>query len=184
MYSEDGAFVRPPWGYTGYLQVYTGNGKGKSTAAFGLALRAASRGARVVIMQFVKSVRYGECFVQDVVPGIVVEQCGLGCSYDHRLDERDRDAALKALDLAKRRLSEGVVDLLVLDELTIALRLDLLDRGEVESLLDKRLPWQEVVVTGRDAPAWLIERADLVSEMREVRHYFQKGIRARPGIEN
>lgn len=168
----------------GYLQVYTGNGKGKSTAAFGLALRAAGAGMSVYIAQFVKGRNYSEITaVRQHVPQITIRQFGRGCFIVEKPTGEDVAAAREGLAVMSEVLTSGEYDLVILDEATIAIYYDLFIVSELIDLLKRRAPGCEVVVTGRYAPKELIELADLVTEMREVKHYYRQGIEAREGIE-
>ena len=168
----------------GYLQVYTGNGKGKSTAAFGLALRAAGAGMSVYIAQFVKGRNYSEITaVRHHVPQITIRQFGRGCFIVERPTDEDVSAAREGLAVVSEVLNSGAYDMVILDEATIAIYYDLFTVGELIEILKTRAAGCEVVVTGRYAPEELIEVADLVTEMREVKHYYRQGIEAREGIE-
>lgn len=167
----------------GYLHVYTGNGKGKTTAAFGLALRAAMAGKRVFVGQFVKSMRYHETDVESVLPQIRTEQFGRGCFIGRKIEGEDREAARKGLERCREALSGADYDLVVLDELNIALDFGLLTVEETLKVLTGRGQGVEAVVTGRYAPPELIDAADLVTEMNEIKHYYQKGVKSRDGIE-
>ena len=153
----------------GYIQVYTGNGKGKTTAAIGLAVRAAGAGLRVYIGQFVKSIEYSEIkLIKERFPEITVELYGIdGC-----LIVRAREA-----------LRDGSYDLVILDEITICCYFKLLAESEVLALMDAKPEGTELVLTGRYAPDYMIEKADLVSEIQEIRHYYSSGVKARDGIE-
>lgn len=168
----------------GYLQIYTGNGKGKSTAAFGLALRAAGAGMRVYIAQFVKGRTYSEITaIRQQLPQITLRQFGRGCFIVEKPTDEDVTAAREGLEVVSEVLTSGEYDLVILDEATIAIYYDLFTVDELIDLLKRRAPKSEVVVTGRYAPEELIELADLVTEMREVKHYYRQGIEAREGIE-
>ncbi len=168
----------------GYLQIYTGNGKGKSTAAFGLALRAAGAGMRIYIAQFVKGLNYSEITaVRQQLPQITLRQFGRGCFIEEKPTDEDVVAAREGLTVVSEVLTSGEYDLVILDEATIAINYDLFTVSELIDLLKRRAPNCEVVVTGRYAPEELIELADLVTEMREVKHYYRQGIEAREGIE-
>ncbi|HPR19656.1 MAG TPA: cob(I)yrinic acid a,c-diamide adenosyltransferase [Proteiniphilum sp.] len=168
----------------GYLHIYTGNGKGKSTAAFGLALRAAGAGMRIYIAQFVKGRNYSEITaVREHLPQITIRQFGKGCFIVEKPTEKDVDAAREGLAVVFEVLTSGQYDLVILDEATIAIYYDLFTVSELIEILKKRSAGCEVVVTGRYAPEELIEVADLVTEMREVKHYYRQGIEAREGIE-
>lgn len=169
----------------GYLQIYTGDGKGKTTAALGLALRAAGAGLRVYIGQFVKDMKYHEVqLIEQALPQIVVEQLGRGCFIDRPPDEKDRQAALEGLDHVRRLMESGRYDLMILDELSIAIVCGLMTEEQALGLLDARPDSLELVLTGRYMPQSLLDRADLITEMKEVRHYYAaQGLLARDGIE-
>lgn len=169
----------------GYLQIYTGDGKGKTTAALGLALRAAGAGLRVYIGQFVKDMKYHEVqLIEQALPQIAVEQLGRGCFIDRPPDEKDRQAALEGLDHVRRLMESGRYDLMILDELSIAIVCGLMTEEQALDLLDARPDSLELVLTGRYMPQSLLDRADLITEMKEVRHYYAaQGLLARDGIE-
>ncbi|MBN2841285.1 MAG: cob(I)yrinic acid a,c-diamide adenosyltransferase [Coriobacteriia bacterium] len=169
----------------GLIQVYTGDGKGKTTASVGLAVRAAGSGLNVAFIQFVKGgARSGELAMLERL-GVRVERpaerstglLGAGIHDD------DRAAADAAWALAKDVLACGDYDLVVMDELNVAMRYELVDTDDVLAVLDARPPAIEVVMTGRGAPDQIIERADLVTEMVPVKHPFDHGVPARKGIE-
>ncbi len=167
----------------GYLHVYTGNGKGKTTAAFGLAVRALCAGYKVYIGQFVKSMKYNETKLVEKFPALCIEQLGRGCYIHRKPDEEDIRMAEAALAHCAEILHEGAYDVVILDELNIALHFGLVQLDEVVAALNNRHPRVEVVVTGRYAPQGLIEIADLVTEMAEVKHYYQQGVLSRKGID-
>lgn len=167
----------------GYLQVYTGDGKGKTTAAFGLAVRALCAGRRVYIGQFVKSMKYSETGIEALFAGLRIEQLGSGCFIDRDPSPEDVALARTGLTRCREAMTSGEYDLVVLDELTIALHYGLLGVGEVLEALRSREAHVEAVVTGRYAPQELIDAADLVTEMREVKHYYAHGVRSREGID-
>ena len=188
------------------LQVYTGNGKGKTTAAIGLAIRALGAGMNIYIMQFMKSLAYSEQkILSNMAPHITLETTGkpffiaeegmltkeqirsIGNvvifpkwrppkEYVEEITAGFRQAATKILS--------GNYDLAILDELSVALFFGLIERKTVENFLDEVPQETEVVITGRNAPDWLVERADLVTDMREVKHYYANGVAARRGIED
>lgn len=172
----------------GYLQVYTGCGKGKTTAAFGLALRAAGAGFKVYIGQFVKDVPdRGIALLKDRVPEIFAEQYGSGegCYFgEGRPDELDRSSAESGVAKAMDTMLSGKYDVVILDEITIPVRYGVLDESVLLEFADRRPPSVELVMTGRYAPQSLIDRADLVTEMGEVKHYWRDGVAAREGIED
>lgn len=160
------------------IQVYTGGGKGKTTASLGLAFRALGHGWQVLIIQFLKKGEYGEVRMSRTLDRLTIEQYGSG-EFVLEPTEKDKEQARKAL---ARAFEAKDYPLVILDEILGALSIGLLTREEVEPLLD----WpsdKELVLTGRDAPDWIIERADLVSEIKEIKHPYRKGIPARPGIE-
>ncbi|MBC7335211.1 MAG: cob(I)yrinic acid a,c-diamide adenosyltransferase [Clostridia bacterium] len=169
----------------GLVQVYTGDGKGKSTAAFGLALRAWGHGLRVVLVQFLKVPHAGEhrAFAH-LAPLVEMRTFGReGFLRPGRVTGEDRRLALAALEYAGEVMLEGRADLLILDEINVALHLGVLELEEVLKLLELRPHTMEVVLTGRGAPAEIIAYADLVTEMREIKHPYHSGIGARRGIE-
>lgn len=167
----------------GFIHLYTGNGKGKTTATFGLAVRALCAGQRVFIGQFVKSMKYHETQIEALFPGLDIRQFGRGCFIDNDPDQVDVDMAREGLEICREHMQSDAYDMVVLDEITIALHFNLLTPGEVLHALDHRNPAVEVVMTGRYAPPELIDRADLVTDMVEVRHYYAAGVPARDGIE-
>jgi cob(I)alamin adenosyltransferase len=160
-----------------------GRRKGKTTAAFGLALRAAMAGRQVYIGQFVKSMEYHEAKCPLFIPNIEVHQYGTGCIFGREPNSHDVACAEAGLKEAAEVLAGGKYDLVILDELNVALYLDLLRLQDAVEAIRNRAKHVEVVATGRYAPQALIDMADLVTEMREVRHYYQKGVPARDGIE-
>jgi cob(I)alamin adenosyltransferase len=168
------------------IQVYTGNGKGKTTAALGLAVRAAGHGMRTYIGQFLKGQRYGELAgMKKLAPLVKVEQFGRKgfIHVTERADEEDVRRARRALARCRKAMLSGRFDIVVFDEVNVALHFKLVAETEVLAVLDERPEGVEVVLTGRYAPASLIRRADLVTEMRERKHYYARGVRARKGIE-
>ncbi len=169
---------------TGYLQVYTGNGKGKTTAALGLAIRAAGAGLSVLFVQFIKGQRYSEiAALERFSDKITVMQYGRGCFIVQKPTAEDIEAATRGLEAIRESLKCGKYQLVILDEANIALYYKLFTVDELLSAIRERSPECEVVITGRYAPRELIDAADLVTEMREVKHYYTKGVKARPGIE-
>ena len=173
----------------GLVIVHTGDGKGKTTAALGLALRAWGDGLRVLMLQFIKGGQsYGELSAIEALRklngNIEVHQCGLG--FTQRSDERaeeHREAARHALQEAGEAITGGTWDMVILDEINYAVKFGLLSEEDLLSLLALRPPSLHLVLTGRDALPSLIERADLVTEMKLVKHPFQQGIKAQKGIE-
>jgi len=168
----------------GYLQVYTGDGKGKTTAAIGLAIRAAGAGLSVLFAQFVKGQKYSElAALERFSDRITVRQYGRRCFIVQEPTEQDIEAATEGLAAVRESLRSGAYQLVILDEASIALYYKLFTVDELLDAIRERSPDCEVVVTGRRAPQELIDAADLVTEMREVKHYYAKGIKARKGIE-
>ena len=168
----------------GLVQVYTGDGKGKTTAALGLALRALGQGLRVYVIQFMKGVPYGELNLLRTLPDISIIQFGNPQWVDpDNISEEERLRAQQGLDHAKEVIHSSKYDIVILDELTYALTYGWLPIDEVLETIGGRPEGVHVVITGRDAPTKLIDFADLVTEMREIKHPFQQGLKAQPGIE-
>lgn len=169
---------------TGYIHLYTGNGKGKTTAALGLALRAAGAGKKVFIAQFVKGKPYSETgLINQAIPSITIKQYGRGCFIIEKPTQEDIDAARNGLQEVAGIIASGEYDVIMLDEATIALYYDLFTLEELLQVIRSRPEATEIVITGRYAPAELIEIADLVTEMNDVKHYYTRGVEARKGIE-
>lgn len=169
----------------GLVQVYTGNGKGKTTAAFGLALRAAGRGLKVYIIQFIKGgFDYGELYTVDKLPNLTLKAFGRGEFITAKPpDKEDVRLAEQALQLAKQTVKSGKYDVIILDEVNVALTLKLIDLEEVLKLIQNKPNHVELVLTGRNAPVQVIDASDYVTEMREVKHPYSKGYQSRKGIE-
>lgn len=168
----------------GYIQIYTGNGKGKTTAALGLALRAAGAGMKIYFAQFIKGKPYSELSIlKNRIPEITIKQYGLGCFIVDKPTEDDINAAIKGLnEIANIILSEKY-DMIVLDEITIALYYKLFSADRLIKVLQSKSDKTEIVITGRYAPDELIKIADLVTEMKEIKHYYKDCVEARKGIE-
>lgn len=188
----------------GYIQIYTGDGKGKTTAAIGLAIRALGAGKRVWLLQFMKSLAYSEHrILPHISPNLCLETLGKPyfIAEEGTLTEADRKVlgevvvfppgcppaeyvadCREGVNRAIRRLAE--FDVVILDEIIVALHFGLLSREDMERILAAKPIGTELVLTGRKAPDWLIERADLVTEMRPVKHYFDRGVMNRRGIED
>jgi len=166
----------------GYLQVYTGDGKGKSTAAFGLALRGRGAGLRVKIVQFIKNKEYSETrILRDI--GVTVMQFGQGLFFGRPPEDADFKAADEGLQEAAASFREEDTDILILDEINVALGLGLIQEEPFLKLIGKKPSSMELICTGRRAPEKLLELADLVTEMKAVKHYYKAGVPARTGIE-
>ncbi len=171
----------------GLLMVHTGNGKGKTTSALGLMMRAAGRGLKCCMIQFMKSRndRYGEHEAAEKL-GIEVHTMGDGFTWDTKNPEQDRATSRKTWELCVEKLRSGDYDMLVFDELVYVLSYEMLPLAEVLAEIESARtsqPALHIVLTGRDAPAELIAAADLVTEMKEIKHPFNSGIRAQQGIE-
>jgi len=169
----------------GLIEVYTGNGKGKSTAAFGLALRASGRGLKSIIIQFMKQGNtYGEHFAIEKIENIEIVSFGTPRFVNLKNPSKeDIDLVNEAFEFSKKTINDGKYDIVILDEINIALHFKLLEIGKAIDLLKNKPENVEIVLTGRSAPQELIDIADLVSEIIEIKHPYQKGIGAREGIE-
>jgi cob(I)alamin adenosyltransferase len=165
------------------IQVYTGNGKGKTTAALGLALRATGAGLKVYICQFLKGKSYCELSALKKFKNIKIDQFGKNCFIRKNPSKNDFKLAKAALEAAQKAIEAKYFDLIILDEINVALKLNLLELEEVLNLINNTPPKTELVLTGRHAHPAIIKIADLVSEVKEIKHYFQKGKKARKGIE-
>jgi len=169
----------------GYIQVYTGNGKGKTTAALGLSLRAAGAGLKVYFAQFVKGMDYSELHsIKRLSENITLRQYGRDCFIHKEPDEKDKKIARNGFDEVSKIISEGRHEIVVLDEINIAIYYKLISVDEVLKLIERKPGNVELVLTGRNVDSKIIKRADLVTEMKEIKHYYQNGIHARKGIES
>ena len=170
----------------GMVHVYTGNGKGKTTAALGLALRALGWGLKVYMIQFMKGdPEYGELQAVKNLPNFVIRQYGRPDFVDRKNpSQEDLRLAQEGLAHAQEIVAMGQYDLVILDEINVALNFKLIDLQEVLRLIDGKPQETELVLTGRYAPQQIVQAADLVTEMREVKHYFQLGRKPRNGIEH
>jgi cob(I)alamin adenosyltransferase len=168
-----------------YVQVYTGDGKGKTTAALGLALRAVGAGRRVFIAQFAKGMAYSELVsLARFADLITVRQYGLRCFIRDAPKPEDITAAREGLREAREAVASGRFDVVILDEANIATHFGLFTAEALLEVVELAAGRVEIVITGRHADPRVIERADLVTEMREVKHYYTKGVMARRGIES
>jgi cob(I)alamin adenosyltransferase len=172
----------------GYIQIYTGNGKGKTTAAIGLTVRALGNGLRVFFGQFLKEGAYSEIKALKQLQGMAagrlrIEQFGSGRDVNDPVDERDYTAALSGIETAEAAMNSGNYDLIILDEFNLTASMKLVPEARLKSFLELKPGEMELVLTGRNAPGWLVDRADLVTEMTLIKHYFEKGVAARRGIE-
>lgn len=168
----------------GIFLVITGNGKGKTTSGFGCALRALGHGFRVAVIQFMKGRIYGELSVLRDRLNVDVYQFGRNAFVDPKnLDPRDVALARAGLDKAWEIVRAGRHDLLILDEINVVADFRLAPAEEVLELVKSRPRWMDIIATGRSAPAALIEAADTVSEVREVKHHYRQGLESRAGME-
>ncbi|MFZ5945521.1 MAG: cob(I)yrinic acid a,c-diamide adenosyltransferase [Bacillota bacterium] len=191
----------------GYVQVYTGNGKGKTTAAIGLAIRALGAGKKVLFLQFMKAKSYSEHkILPSISPNLKLETLGKPF-FVARKENLDSETLAqwegkcvffepgnppneyvelmgKGIEMARESLANGGYDLVILDEVNVAVYFELIPLQQVLDLINNKQPQVELVLTGRNCPQEIIEKADLVTEMREIKHYYQKGVEARIGIEN
>ncbi len=182
--------INPNWAQHGYIQVYTGNGKGKTTASLGLAMRALGRCWKVLIIMFTKGGDdYGELnafreLAPDIANNLKIVQAGLDrIVYLDNQNEKDREEILKGWELAKKAIKNDEYQLIILDEANIAIDLGIIDVDEVVEVLKNKPDNMEIVLTGRNAHPKIIEIAHLVSNIEPVKHYWNTGIAARKGIE-
>lgn len=167
----------------GFIQIYTGNGKGKTTASLGLALRAAGAGYKIFIGQFLKSGDYSEIKALKKLDNIEIEQYGAGRFVKGKPSEEDITAGAAGYKKLTQVLKKGEHDLVIAEEANVAVTCNLFSERELLTLMDIKPDHVELVITGRGATEKIIERADLVTEMKEIKHYYKKGVKARKGIE-
>lgn len=168
----------------GYVQIYTGNGKGKTTAAIGLSVRAAGAGLNVFIAQFIKMGEYSEIkSLKKFSDRITIKQFGRGKFIKGAPSEEDMEAAQKGLHAVRVALLSGKYDIIILEEGNVAASIGLLSTDDIIHLIDRKPEHVEIVITGRNASQEIIDKADLVTEMKDIKHYFNKGVAARTGIE-
>jgi len=167
----------------GYVQVYTGNGKGKTTASLGLAIRAAGAGLGVFVLQFMKQGLYSEINALEKFDNIFVEQYGAGQFVKGKPSDAERAKCRQGYDRLCRIIEAGNHDLVIADEANMACFCGLLSEEDLLHLIDIKPDHIELVITGRGAPASVMDRADLVTEMTAIKHYYQQGVVARMGIE-
>ncbi|PIE63476.1 MAG: cob(I)yrinic acid a,c-diamide adenosyltransferase [Desulfobacter postgatei] len=167
----------------GYVQVYTGNGKGKTTASLGLAIRAAGAGLRVFILQFMKQGEYSEIKALKKFETIIVEQYGAGKFVRGKPSDAEKAKCRQGYERLCQIIEAGTHHLVIAEEANIAFFCGLLSEEDLLHLIDIKPEHIELVITGRGAPASVIEKADLVTEMTAIKHYYQQGVMARIGIE-
>lgn len=182
--------INPSWEQRGYIQVYTGNGKGKTTASLGLAMRSLGRDWKVLVIMFTKGGdNYGELtsfrnLSSKIKNNLTIEQAGLDrIVYSHNVCDDDEKEIKRGWEIAKKAIQNSEYQLIVLDEINIAIDLKILDINEVIEVLKHKPKNMEIVLTGRNAHKKVIEIAHLVSEIKPVKHYWNIGIEAREGIE-
>nr|WP_320190354.1 cob(I)yrinic acid a,c-diamide adenosyltransferase [uncultured Desulfobacter sp.] len=167
----------------GYVQVYTGNGKGKTTASLGLAIRAAGAGLNVFIVQFMKQGMYSEIKALKKFDNIIVEQYGAGEFVKGKPSDAETTKCRQGYEQLCRIIKAGKHELVVAEEANIACFYGLLSEEDLLYLIDIKPDHMELVFTGRNAPASILDKADLVTEMTEIKHYYQQGVGSRVGIE-
>ena len=170
----------------GQIQIYTGDGKGKTTAAMGLAVRALGAGKTVYLGQFVKDMEYAELSILKQLKGITIELYGDGdgCFIGRDPEQKDLEAAAEGLAKIRKAMESGNYDLVIADEINVSWLLKLITEEDMIALMDAKPEDVELVFTGRGCPEGVLERADLITEMKEVRHYYnEKGLESRDGIE-
>jgi cob(I)alamin adenosyltransferase len=168
----------------GNIHVFTGDGKGKTTAALGMAMKAAGVGQKVFIAQFIKSDDYSEIKALERFSDLIsVEQYGLGCFIEEKATPGDIEAARQGLEKVKRIISSGEHRVVILDEANIAVYFSLFSEQELLDIMAAKPEKMELIITGRKAPPGIIEKADQAIEFREIKHYYRKGVTARRGIE-
>ncbi len=171
----------------GYIQVYTGNGKGKSTAAIGQAVRAAGFGLKSYIAQFMKEYPYNELVsLSQLKEWITIEQfCGDDFVYRKELPNKDEmDKARRGLEKAKAKMLSNKYDIIILDEVLVSIHFGLFNDEEILTFMKLKPENVELILTGRYCPDKILDAADLVTEMKVIKHYYQRGILARKGIES
>lgn len=187
---EDNTLINPNWAKHGYIQVYTGDGKGKTTASLGLAMRALGRCWKVLIIMFTKGGDdYGELnsfrnLSPEISKNLTIVQAGLDrIVYSANKTQSDADEIKKGWELAKKAIKNDEYNLIILDEANIAIDLGLIDLDEMLEILKNKPEEMEIVLTGRNARQEIIDIAHLVSEIKPIKHYWDTGIAARKGIE-
>ena len=169
---------------TGKVQIFTGNGKGKTTAALGQAIRAAGAGRKVFMAQFIKADIYSEIrALKRLSDLITVEQFGLGGFFGRNPTPEDVEAARRGFEKVKKIMASGKYKLVILDEVNVAVNYSLISEQDLLDLMAAKPKDLELIITGRHASPNIIEKADQVTEIKAIKHYYQKGVKARIGIE-
>lgn len=171
----------------GYIHIYTGNGKGKTTAALGLALRAAGNGLKTIVVQFMKGQHYSELEAVKMTGGLIaIEQFGhpTFCRFGETPDPADMERAASAFGRVRELMATRVCDILIADEIITSALFRLISEEDILEVMKDKPDGMELILTGRGATERMIEEADLVSEMQEIKHYYLVGVNARKGIEN
>jgi cob(I)alamin adenosyltransferase len=176
-------FAKEELAMKGYVQVYTGNGKGKTTASLGLSVRAAGAGLKVFIAQFMKQGDYSEINALSRFDNIHIEQYGAGKFVKGKPSQEEKQRCAEGFNRLCTILRSGTYDLVVAEEANVACMCGLFSEKDLLDLMALKPDHVELVITGRGAPESVIAAADLVTEMREIKHYYQKGVAARVGIE-
>lgn len=166
-----------------FIQIYTGDGKGKTSAAYGMAVRSLCAGHKVFIAQFVVNLPTYENKLAEKFDNLTIKQFGNGCFINRNPNETDIEFAQAGLKQCSDILQSGDYDLVILDELNIAIFYNLITVDNVLEMLQKRHPQTEIIITGRYAPKELIDVADLVTDMQNVKHYYEKGVIDRDGFD-
>ena len=169
----------------GLVQVYTGNGKGKTTAALGLALRAVGHGMKVLMIQFMKGNQYGELeSAKKLSPCLIIKQVGRETFISKsNPDPKDLQLAQEGFLMAKKAIQDKEYDIVILDEINLAIDYALIPVKDLLQLIDSKPETVELILTGRNVRREILQRADLVTEMVDRKHYYDRGVPAREGIE-
>lgn len=167
----------------GYIHVYTGNGKGKTTASMGLAIRALGAGKKVFFVQFMKGLKDSAYKILEKLDNITITSFGGTDFVGNDPKESDRQFAQEGFKFALKALKKGEYDVYILDEINICLMIELINEEQFQELIKAKPKSAELIFTGRYAPKYAIEAADLVTEMREIKHYYHQGVLARKGID-
>ena len=162
------------------IQVYIGDGKGKTTASVGASMRAAGHGFRVLFMQFLKDDSSGEIEALRWIPGIEVIHCPINYGFTFQMTEEQKNETAKEYDKMLNKAIASDASLIVLDEVIYAINAGMIEKEKLNRVLDKNC---EIVLTGRDAPEWILDKSDYVSDIRKIKHPYDKGVQARVGIE-